>query len=104
VVCRSGAGAVAEIAAAGKASILVPFPFASDDHQTHNAEALARVNAALVIPDAELSGARLFREVKGLVEAPLKMREMGERARQFARPGAAKRAADLLEQLQLVQH
>lgn len=104
VVCRSGAGAVAEVAAAGKASILVPFPFASDDHQTRNAEALARVSAALLIPDAELSGARLFREVKGLVEAPAKMREMGERARQFAHPGAAKRAADLLEQLQVARH
>ena len=49
VVCRSGAGAVSELAAAGKPSILVPFPFAADDHQTRNAEAMERGGAARLV-------------------------------------------------------
>jgi UDP-N-acetylglucosamine--N-acetylmuramyl-(pentapeptide) pyrophosphoryl-undecaprenol N-acetylglucosamine transferase len=53
VVCRSGAGAVSELAAAGKPSILVPFPFAADDHQTRNAEALERGGAARLVRDKE---------------------------------------------------
>src|SRR5262249_36987181 len=52
IVCRSGAGAVSELAAAGKPSILVPFPFAADDHQTRNAEALERAGAAKLIRDS----------------------------------------------------
>lgn len=99
VVCRSGAGAVAEIAAAGRPAILVPFPFAADDHQLHNAEALSRMGAACLVPDAELSGQRLFEEIRGLAERPGEMREMGKRARGFAHPNAAKRATDLLLEL-----
>ena len=60
VVCRSGAGAVSELAAAAKPSILVPFPFAADDHQTRNAEAMERAGAARLIRDAELTGEQLF--------------------------------------------
>lgn len=93
VVCRSGAGAVAEIAAAGKTSILVPFPHAADQHQLRNAEALARAGAARLVPDQEMNGRRLFDEVLAADPA------MGERARQFARPGAAERAAEVLEEL-----
>jgi UDP-N-acetylglucosamine--N-acetylmuramyl-(pentapeptide) pyrophosphoryl-undecaprenol N-acetylglucosamine transferase len=52
VISRAGAGAVSELAAAGRPSLLVPFPFAADDHQRHNAEALARNGAALVLADA----------------------------------------------------
>ncbi len=70
VVSRSGAGAVAEIAAAGKASILVPFPFAADDHQTRNAEALARAGAARLVADREFTGKRLFDEVGALASSP----------------------------------
>src|SRR5205823_3520084 len=56
VVCRSGAGAVAELAAAGKPAILVPFPFATDNHQQKNAEALLRANAARMMLDRDLNG------------------------------------------------
>ena len=66
VVCRSGAGAVSELAAAGRASILVPFPFAADDHQTRNAEAMQRGGAARLVRDAELTGERLFQTVSEL--------------------------------------
>jgi UDP-N-acetylglucosamine--N-acetylmuramyl-(pentapeptide) pyrophosphoryl-undecaprenol N-acetylglucosamine transferase len=99
VVCRSGAGAVAEIAAAGKPAILVPFPFAADDHQTRNAELLARAGAARMVPDSECGGRRLFEEVRELATAPGALERLGEKARSFARPGAAERAASLLEEL-----
>ena len=94
VVCRSGAGAVSELAAAGKPAILVPFPFAADDHQTRNAEAMERGGAARLVRDAEMSGEVLYRlatTLKGELDA------MGTAARQFAKPGAASRAADILE-------
>lgn len=99
VVCRAGAGAVAELAAAGRPSILVPFPYAADDHQTANARALASAGAARLIPDAELDGERLARELLDLARRPGELEKMGEAARRLARPGAAARAADLLEQL-----
>jgi len=99
VVCRSGAGAVAELAAAGKPSILVPFPYAADDHQLRNAEAFAAAGAARLVLDRELTGARLFEEVTALASEPGRLERMGEAARKLARPGAARRAADILEEL-----
>jgi len=99
VVCRSGAGAVAELAAAGKPSILVPFPFAADDHQLRNAEAFARAGAARLVPDREMTGRRLFDEIVALAADRDRLEQMGRAARTFARPGAAQRAAELLEQL-----
>jgi UDP-N-acetylglucosamine--N-acetylmuramyl-(pentapeptide) pyrophosphoryl-undecaprenol N-acetylglucosamine transferase len=99
VICRSGAGAVAEIAAAGKPAVLVPFPFAADDHQTRNAELLARAGAARMVPDSECSGRRLFDEVRDLACAPAALESLGKAARSFARPGAAERAATILEEL-----
>jgi UDP-N-acetylglucosamine--N-acetylmuramyl-(pentapeptide) pyrophosphoryl-undecaprenol N-acetylglucosamine transferase len=99
VVCRSGAGAVSELAAAGKPSVLVPFPFAADDHQTRNAEALERGGAARVVRDAELTGERLIGVAKELAGTAGRLEAMAQAARQFARPGAAGRAADILEQV-----
>jgi UDP-N-acetylglucosamine--N-acetylmuramyl-(pentapeptide) pyrophosphoryl-undecaprenol N-acetylglucosamine transferase len=97
VLARAGAGAVNEIAAAGMASILVPFPFAADDHQAQNARALAEAAAAIAIPDAEMSGERLYQEVSNLRRNPERLSAMRERVRQFAHPGAAERAADVME-------
>jgi UDP-N-acetylglucosamine--N-acetylmuramyl-(pentapeptide) pyrophosphoryl-undecaprenol N-acetylglucosamine transferase len=99
VVCRSGAGSVSELAAAGKAAILVPFPFAADQHQLRNAEALARAGAARMVPDSEFTGERLFREVSALASDEGALERMGKAARSLARPGAAARAADILEEL-----
>jgi UDP-N-acetylglucosamine--N-acetylmuramyl-(pentapeptide) pyrophosphoryl-undecaprenol N-acetylglucosamine transferase len=98
VIARSGAGSVNEIAAAGMASILVPFPFAADDHQRKNAEALCRAGAARMILDGEMTGERLFREVESLRAEEAEVRRMRERVRQFARPGAAERAAEVMEE------
>lgn len=99
VVCRSGAGAVAEVAAAGKPSILVPFPFAADDHQLRNAEAFQKAGAARLVPDREMTGQRLFDEVSQLASSAGVLERMGEAARRFAKPWAAQRAADILEEL-----
>jgi UDP-N-acetylglucosamine--N-acetylmuramyl-(pentapeptide) pyrophosphoryl-undecaprenol N-acetylglucosamine transferase len=96
IVCRSGAGAVSELAAAGKPAILVPFPFAADDHQTRNAQAMERAGAARLVRDAELTGAKLVETVRQVSEA---LSAMGDAARRLAKPGAAKRAADMLEEV-----
>jgi UDP-N-acetylglucosamine--N-acetylmuramyl-(pentapeptide) pyrophosphoryl-undecaprenol N-acetylglucosamine transferase len=89
IVCRSGASTVAEIAAAGKCALFVPFPGAADDHQLRNAELLARGNAALLIPESDLSPERFVDEVTSLLGTPKRMAEMAERARALAHPDAA---------------
>jgi len=98
IVCRSGAGTVSELAAAGRPSILVPFPFAADDHQTRNAEAMERGGAARLVRDAELTGEKLVTSVMELSSDPQTFERMGTAARALARPGAAARAADILEE------
>jgi UDP-N-acetylglucosamine--N-acetylmuramyl-(pentapeptide) pyrophosphoryl-undecaprenol N-acetylglucosamine transferase len=99
MVCRSGAGAVSELAAAGKPAILAPFPFAADDHQTRNAEAMERAGAARLVPDDQMNGEKLVAVVAELAGSSGVLERMGEAARQFARPGAARRAAEILEEV-----
>lgn len=99
IVSRSGAGAVAEIAAAGKAAILVPFPYATDDHQSRNAEELAKIGGARILPEPELSGERLFQILADLTRRPAELQAMGRAARRAGRRGAAAVAArHLLEE------
>jgi UDP-N-acetylglucosamine--N-acetylmuramyl-(pentapeptide) pyrophosphoryl-undecaprenol N-acetylglucosamine transferase len=97
VVSRAGMGAVSELAAAGRPSILVPLPTAADQHQLRNAQALERIGAARMILDAELDGKRLVEEVLRLAEEPAMLERMGQAARGFAKPDAARRAAEVLE-------
>jgi len=97
VVSRAGMGTVSELAAAGKPSILVPLPTAADQHQLRNAEAMERIGAARMILDAEFNGQRLVQEVTRLSQSPDLLNAMGEAARSFAKPDAARRAADVLE-------
>lgn len=99
VICRAGAGAVAELAAAGKPSILVPLPTAADEHQLRNAEAYQKAGAAMLILDREMDGGRLFEEVEKLRTHPEFLHRMGERARAFSHPDAARRAATVLEEV-----
>ncbi len=96
VVSRSGAGAVSELSAAGKPSVLVPFPGAADNHQLRNAEAMQRAGAAEVILDSELTGERLFLTTMKYVENLALLTGMSTRARALAKPGAALRAAEVL--------
>jgi len=99
IVCRSGAGTVSELAAAGRAAILSPFPFAADDHQARNAEAMEKGGAARMVRDAEMDGEKLFSLVRELAEDAAALEKMGQAARAFAHPGAARRAAEILEGL-----
>jgi UDP-N-acetylglucosamine--N-acetylmuramyl-(pentapeptide) pyrophosphoryl-undecaprenol N-acetylglucosamine transferase len=94
VVCRAGALTVSELAAAGVAAVLVPFPGAVDDHQAYNAQYLVRAGAAVVIPDRELTAERLAAELERLASGRGKLLAMAERARQLARPRAAEELAD----------
>jgi UDP-N-acetylglucosamine--N-acetylmuramyl-(pentapeptide) pyrophosphoryl-undecaprenol N-acetylglucosamine transferase len=96
VVCRAGAGAVSELAAAGKPSMLVPFPFASDQHQLKNAEAFERAGAARMSLDKDWNGQRLFDVVREVYKNPDALKAMSESARKLAHPGAARRAAEIL--------
>lgn len=98
IVCRSG-GTVSELAAAGKPSILIPFPFAADDHQLRNAEAFERAGAAKLFLDRDWTGEAFFDAVRSLIADPPQLAQMGERARKLGRPGAAKRAAEILEEI-----
>jgi UDP-N-acetylglucosamine--N-acetylmuramyl-(pentapeptide) pyrophosphoryl-undecaprenol N-acetylglucosamine transferase len=92
VLCRAGAMTIAELAAAGVASILVPFPFAVDDHQTANARYLADHNAAVLMPQRELSASRLADLLDGLT--PEVLHKMGVAARELALPQATRQVAD----------
>ena len=99
VVCRAGATTVAELAAAGKASILIPYPSATDQHQLQNAKALERAGAAFVIEQKDLTPARLVDCVMSMLDNREKLAGMEQRARSLASPMAASRIADLLEDL-----
>jgi UDP-N-acetylglucosamine--N-acetylmuramyl-(pentapeptide) pyrophosphoryl-undecaprenol N-acetylglucosamine transferase len=95
VAARAG-GSVLELAAVGLPAILVPYPHATADHQTLNARHMERAGAAVAVPDDELDGPRLAREVAALLGAPQRLAEMSRAARAAARPDAAERIADEL--------
>lgn len=94
VVARAGATTLSELAAAGRAAILVPLPTAADDHQRKNAEAFARAGGAVVIEQRVLTGERIGAEIAALVKDRDRLRHMGQSARALARPDAAARIAD----------
>jgi len=96
VVSRSGAMAAAEVAAAGRPALLVPFAGATHGHQEANARALERAGAAVVVTEAEASAGRLADEVHALLSDSVKLLAMGEAARRAAVPDAAARLADLV--------
>lgn len=99
VICRAGATTCAELAAAGKASIMVPLPTAADDHQRKNAEALVKAGAAKMILQGDLTGERLASEINELLANPEAISEMETAAKGMAREDAAERTADLIEEL-----
>jgi UDP-N-acetylglucosamine--N-acetylmuramyl-(pentapeptide) pyrophosphoryl-undecaprenol N-acetylglucosamine transferase len=94
VVCRSGATTLAELTAAARPSILIPFPGATDDHQRKNAEALAKVGAAQLIDQRDLTGDRLATAILTLAANDVERRRMSAAAAQLARPDAAKVIVD----------
>jgi UDP-N-acetylglucosamine--N-acetylmuramyl-(pentapeptide) pyrophosphoryl-undecaprenol N-acetylglucosamine transferase len=98
-VCRAGASTVSELAAAGKPAILVPFPFAADDHQFKNADALARAGAARLVRDQEMNGRRLFDEVAELIRDRSELARMAARVKDFSHQDAARKAAEELKEI-----
>ena len=90
VVCRSGASTVAEIAAAGKPAVFVPFPRAADDHQRVNAEALERHGAAVVVEESKLEGVWLAETISALLQDSQRLQQMSQAARELAHPNAAR--------------
>lgn len=99
VICRAGATTCAELAAAGKASIMVPLPTAADDHQRKNAEALKKAGAAKMIVQSELNGETLAAEIGRLIESPDEITAMEMAAKSMGREDAAEKTADLIEEL-----
>ncbi|MDE0160732.1 MAG: undecaprenyldiphospho-muramoylpentapeptide beta-N-acetylglucosaminyltransferase [Acidimicrobiaceae bacterium] len=97
VVSRAGATTVAELAAVGMPSVLVPLPGAPGDHQTANARGLEAAGGAVLVGDGELDAARLVAEVDALIEDPGRLDSMACAARSLARPGAAGAVVDLME-------
>ena len=95
VVCRSGALTVAELAVVGVASVLVPYPYATDDHQTGNARFLADAGAAILLPQSTLSADRLSGLLADFLQQRDMLRDMAGRARELALPDAARRVAEL---------
>lgn len=96
VVCRSGATTCAELTAAGRASLLVPFAQAADDHQLGNARALQAAGAARLLEERDLSGTALAAALVDLLGDPVRLQAMQQAARLLGRPGAAARVADLV--------
>jgi UDP-N-acetylglucosamine--N-acetylmuramyl-(pentapeptide) pyrophosphoryl-undecaprenol N-acetylglucosamine transferase len=94
VVCRAGATTVAELTALGRASLLVPFPFAAGDHQRHNAEALVREGAAWMFLERDLTPSGLAERLREAAADRAALRAMGERARALGRPDATAQVAD----------
>lgn len=94
VICRAGALTVSELAAAGVGAILIPFPYAIDDHQTRNGEWLARQGAAQVVQESWLSPERLALLLQEWLQDPRQLRTRGVNARKVARNDAAARLAD----------
>jgi UDP-N-acetylglucosamine--N-acetylmuramyl-(pentapeptide) pyrophosphoryl-undecaprenol N-acetylglucosamine transferase len=99
VVCRSGATTLAELTVCKKASILVPFPFATDNHQEVNAGALVANGAAVMFRERELTGEKLAAELRALKGDPDRLKRMEKQAALLGRPEAAKELADVCVQL-----
>jgi UDP-N-acetylglucosamine--N-acetylmuramyl-(pentapeptide) pyrophosphoryl-undecaprenol N-acetylglucosamine transferase len=98
IVCRAGAITAAEVAAAGRAAIFIPFGRATDSHQLRNAQEMTKQGAGRVITENELTGARLAREIFSLVDDPAAMERMMAAAHAVSKPSAARDIVDLIEQ------
>jgi UDP-N-acetylglucosamine--N-acetylmuramyl-(pentapeptide) pyrophosphoryl-undecaprenol N-acetylglucosamine transferase len=96
ILCRSGASTMAELAAAGRPAVLIPFPRAADEHQRKNAEAFVAVGAAEMVLEPELSEEKLLEVLGRLLNDDLRREKMGMRARRLAHPDAVKVIGDMV--------
>jgi UDP-N-acetylglucosamine--N-acetylmuramyl-(pentapeptide) pyrophosphoryl-undecaprenol N-acetylglucosamine transferase len=99
ILARSGASTVAELAASGKPSLLVPFPLAADDHQRKNAEVLMQGGAAKMLIEQEMTAPKLLEVLTGLLGNREQLHSMSALARSFAHPRAAQRIAEMASTL-----
>lgn len=99
VICRAGASTIAELAAAGRPALLVPYPYAMDDHQTANAAAFAAAKAGWAVAQDELTPAALTEHLTALLDEPACLAEAAVAARRFARDDAAEHLAGLAQSL-----
>jgi len=99
ILCRSGASTIAELAAAGRASVLVPFPQAADDHQRKNGDAFVAAGASEMIVESSLNEERLFRVLVDLLGNDARRDEMAEKARAFAHPAAVRVIGEMVLEL-----
>ena len=95
IICRAGATSLAEITAAGKASVLIPFPYAANDHQTENALAMVRAGASVMIRESELSAEALYSLVETLLKDGERLQTMEKKSKALGRPGAAAEIVDV---------
>jgi UDP-N-acetylglucosamine--N-acetylmuramyl-(pentapeptide) pyrophosphoryl-undecaprenol N-acetylglucosamine transferase len=100
VVCRSGAMTVGELCAAGRASILIPFAAAADNHQEFNARTVEHAGGAVVITEKELTPERLAAAIREVLADPERARRMGQAARSLAVPGASRKVVEIIEKIQ----
>jgi len=98
IVCRAGAITAAEIAAAGRAAIFIPFGHATDSHQLRNAQEMVKANAARLIVENELTAERLSNEIFSLLDTPQQIEQLAANARRLGTPRAANDIVDLIEQ------
>jgi len=98
IVCRAGAITAAEIAAAGRAAIFIPFGHATDSHQLRNAQEMAKANAARLMVENELTAGRLSNEIFSLLDTPQQIEQLAANAHRLGTPRAAHDIVDLIEQ------
>ena len=99
IVCRAGAITAAEVAAAGRATIFIPFGHATDGHQLRNAQEMVRAGAGRVIPEPELTPERLSSEIFSLLDQPREIESLSCAARRLARPNAARDIVNIIEEV-----
>jgi UDP-N-acetylglucosamine--N-acetylmuramyl-(pentapeptide) pyrophosphoryl-undecaprenol N-acetylglucosamine transferase len=99
ILCRAGATTTAELIAAGKASIMIPFPFAADDHQTKNAEAIQKAGGAVMIRQSELTPVGLADEISRLVKSPEVVTGMEKASKSLSHGDAASAVVDMISGL-----
>lgn len=99
LICRAGASSLSEIQAMGKPSILIPYPYAAENHQYYNAMTLVDKGAAILIEDKDLTGERLTKEVDELLSNPEKLKEMGENAKKMAILDATDRIVECVAEI-----
>ena len=97
IVCRAGAITAAEIAAAGRGAIFIPFGASTDSHQLRNAQEMQRAGAARLIPESQLTAECLTKEIFDLLDQPAELQAMAARARGLAKPRAVQAIVDLID-------